>query len=115
MNDLRDREELARLLSSKLKELMERDRVSLHVLSTRLGINKSTLHNWLNGVVPQPLLALLRVCDFFGITVDELCSERIGVEEIKNEETFAIQLSIQVDALSINSDALRSSKSSFLT
>lgn len=52
MNDL--------LLAKNLDELMKKKRLTLSALSRLSGINKSTLHSYLNGTTPSGIEALRR-------------------------------------------------------
>lgn len=88
MNDL--------LLAKNLDELMKKKRLTLSALSRSSGINKSTLHNYLNGTAPSGLETIRRLSKFFNISIPELmygdCSGEIrfviegrmeGVYELK--------------------------------
>ena len=89
------RDELALGLSKRLNDLMKEEQISQNALSTKLAINKSTIHNWLNGVLPQPLFALCKIAYFFEISLDELCFGR--KIEPKRKEPLVIKLSVEVE------------------
>ena len=72
------------VLSKTLKRLMEQRHITLNSLANELSINKSTLHNWLNGVLPQSVVALYKVATFFGLTLDEICFGKESVQIIDN-------------------------------
>lgn len=59
-------------LKDNLEELMKRHNMSLHQISKKTNINKSTLHNYLNGVLPQGLVTLSKLAQLFGISMEEL-------------------------------------------
>ena len=59
-------------LSKNISFLIEDKGLSLHIVSTKSGVNKSTLHNYINGVLPQGLSALLKLCDYFDVTLEDL-------------------------------------------
>ena len=42
-------------------------------LANKLNINKSSLHGWINGVVPQSLIAIVKISSHFDISLDKLC------------------------------------------
>ncbi|NQZ18437.1 MAG: helix-turn-helix transcriptional regulator [Bdellovibrionales bacterium] len=86
------RDELAFDLSRRLNDLMKEEQVSLNTLSKITSVNKSTIHNWLNGVLPQPLFALCKIAYFFEISLDELCFGR--KIEPKRKEPLVIKLSV---------------------
>jgi transcriptional regulator with XRE-family HTH domain len=59
-----------------LHSLMKKHELSLHQISKKTNINKSTLHNYLNGVLPQGLVALNKLSIFFNISLEELVHEK---------------------------------------
>ena len=59
-------------LDKNLSRLIKENGTSLHQLSARLRINKSSLHNYLNGIRPQGLIALIKICDYFEVSLDQL-------------------------------------------
>jgi len=59
-------------LADNLKLLLKNEKLSLHQLSVKTKINKSSLHNYAHGVVPQGLIALIKISDFFDTSLDEL-------------------------------------------
>lgn len=60
------------VFADNLKKLLQQEGVSISQLSRKTNINKSTLHNYINGVLPQGLIALLRISQFFKIPIEEL-------------------------------------------
>lgn len=78
-------------LSTNLKGLIEGKNLSLHLVSSKTSINKSTLHNYINGVIPQGLVALLKLSDFFEIPLEELILTNI----LKRKDNNKSQLSAQ--------------------
>ena len=75
-------------LTENLNRLLKRDRRSLASIAKELGINKSTLHNWQNGVTPQSLVSLVRLAAYFDVPVVELIFE-------KNRHQILHQISIE--------------------
>ncbi len=63
-------------LDSNLKQLLEKKALSLHQLSVQTNINKSSLHNYINGVVPQGLILLVKLSTFFNMSLEELVFEQ---------------------------------------
>lgn len=63
-------------LESNLKALLKKEELSLHKVASKVQINKSSLHNYLNGVVPQGLYSLIKLSHFFNISLDELIFEQ---------------------------------------
>lgn len=83
------------ILDVKLRGFLEKSHMRQSTLARHLSINKSTLHNWLNGCLPQSVLALSKVADFFGVTLDELCFERQMVASEK--EPLVLRVSIEFE------------------
>lgn len=71
-----------------INQLMQREQLSLHAVAQATKVNKSSLHNYLNGVLPQGLPAMLKLSELFNVTLDELI---FGVPIKKN---ISIQKSI---------------------
>lgn len=63
-------------MPTNLKNLLLHKNISLNQLAKKTSINKSTLHNYLNGVDPQGLHALLKLAEFFEITIEELLFDK---------------------------------------
>ena len=60
------------LLSKNLNKLMKARNLSQAKIARILNINKSTLHNYCNGIEPQGLTTIRNLADFFEVTVHEL-------------------------------------------
>ena len=58
--------------SKNLRQLLGEKNLSLHQLSKLNNINKSSLHNYLNGVVPRGLESAVKLALFFDVSLDEL-------------------------------------------
>lgn len=84
------------VLDKRLQKLMAEKNVSLGSLCTRLTVNKSTLHNWINGVLPQSILQISRVADFFKITMDKLCFDYQKIQD-KPQEPLVLKISVELD------------------
>jgi len=59
-------------LANILNQQMMRNKISLSKLARTTGLNKSTLHNYCNGVVPSNVHSLKKIANLFGLTIDEL-------------------------------------------
>ena len=59
-------------LAENLNRLMKRKNLSLSQTAEAIQMNKSTLHNYLNGVVPRNVLTLKKLADFFQIGLTDL-------------------------------------------
>lgn len=68
-------------LDENLKQLLKKRNISLNQLARRTNINKSSLHNYLNGSLPQGLKSIIKICKYFDISISELL---VGESLIKN-------------------------------
>lgn len=58
--------------SKNLKDLIQKDGRSPSTIAKLAGVNKSTVHNWINGVKPSGLKSIESLARVFGITPFEL-------------------------------------------
>ena len=59
-------------LSKNLEILLKQKSLSQTTIARKLSINKSTFHNYLNGIEPRSLITLLKIAKFFDVTLDQL-------------------------------------------
>lgn len=59
-------------IGENLQRLMASRKVSVTVTAREVGMNKSTLHGYCNGIVPRNLKQLKALADYLGISFDEL-------------------------------------------
>ncbi len=76
-------------LSQNLKNLMKENNIKLNTLANIIGMNKSTLHNYLNGSFPQSIMALRKLSQYFNLSVDELIFS--SVHEKKHQPPISIE------------------------
>lgn len=60
-------------LAANLKQFLKKEGITLSSLASKLGLPKSTVHGWVNGVEPKSLLELKRLSEFIGVGLDQLC------------------------------------------
>ena len=60
--------------AKNLCDLMERTGISSYKLAKEIGVHVSTVTNWRDGGKPK-LDHIIRVADYFGVTVDDLLRE----------------------------------------
>ena len=65
----------------KIKDLLERRKVTITSLAGSIHVTRQTVHNWVNGSLPKGQ-DLLRLCDFF----------RVGAEEFFGEQESSVTL-----------------------
>lgn len=59
-------------VGENLQRLMADRKVTVTVAARDVGMNKSTLHGYCNGVVPRNLKQLKALADYLGVSFDEL-------------------------------------------
>jgi len=59
-------------LSKNLNKLIAESGYSAATIAVKVGMRKSVLHNWCNGVSPQGVEALKKIADLFGISLNQL-------------------------------------------
>ena len=60
-------------VGKNLSVLMEGNNLAPATIAKKLSINRSTLHNWLNGTLPRGFMGFLKLANFFEVSLDELC------------------------------------------
>lgn len=88
-------------LKDTIRELMKTHRYSLHQMSKLLNINKSTVHNYANGVVPQGFHALIKISRHFNISIEELL---FGLHQNKTLPPEPSNLKVLLEQLLKNKD-----------
>ena len=66
------------LIINRIKELLKSDGLTQSQLASGIGVNQSTVCNWLNGKKEPSIESLWKLADFFDVSVDYL----IGRKEI---------------------------------
>jgi transcriptional regulator with XRE-family HTH domain len=59
-------------LSENLNQLLSDQNLTITSACKRIGMNKSTLHNYSNGVMPRNLIKLQNLADLLGVSLSEL-------------------------------------------
>ena len=79
-------------LADNLTRLIAQRKLSLHMISAKTGVNKSTLHNYLNGVTPQGIHSLLKLCDYFDVDLEDLLfsQNRISKGKVLDKERTSL-------------------------
>jgi len=55
-----------------LKKLMESRNITMSELSRQTNIPKQTIHNWLCGSQPKDVKRLLKLSNFFNVSIESL-------------------------------------------
>lgn len=76
--------------SQNLNHLIKTKNISQAALARKVGMNKSTLHNYCNGVLPQNLIKIKELSEFLGVPMTELL---FG----ENPETVTVQIGGQIE------------------
>lgn len=72
-------------LADSLKRLMTERNLTVSSISRKTGINKSTIHNYCNGVVPRNLPQLKKLAELFEISLTDLIFNTEKVPNPKNK------------------------------
>jgi transcriptional regulator with XRE-family HTH domain len=59
-------------LAENLKNQMASRNLTITTVARQIGMNKSTLHNYCNGVVPRNLIKIKELADLLEISLSEL-------------------------------------------
>jgi hypothetical protein len=79
---------LSQLFSKKLQAYLTHENLSIVELSNKLDVPVSTVHGWLNGVLPKNIVIIKKVANLLGKSVDELCFDETPVK--KHQDTDLI-------------------------
>ncbi len=62
-------------LANNLNQLINQKSLSITMIAREVGMNKSTLHNYCNGVIPRNILSLKKLANFLDISLNDLIFE----------------------------------------
>lgn len=87
-------------LAENLSQLMKQKRTTISSVSRQAGINKSTVHNYLNGVMPSGIIGLQNLADFFGVTTDQLVyGDKLGSVSVQISGDIEGQFLVKVEKI----------------
>ena len=69
-NEMKTAQEIR--LAENLKKLMQAKRETIASTAKQVKMNKSSLHNYCNGVIPKNLMVLKALAEFFDVSLGEL-------------------------------------------
>lgn len=72
------------IFRENLKSLISEKGCTQHYLAKKLNINKSTLHNYLNGVLPQGLSTTIKLSEYFNLSLDEIIFGKQNEDQSNN-------------------------------
>ncbi len=61
---------------------MKRKSLTITEVANSVGMNKSTLHNYCNGVVPRNIITLKKLADFLGVPFSDLMFEESSTQQV---------------------------------
>lgn len=73
--------------SQILHLLLKDNAISNYTLSKNIGVSQSTIANWLNGVSTPNFTKLLKIADYFHVSVDYLLGRTDKAAEINSNNT----------------------------
>jgi len=59
-------------LARNLKRLLQENQMTASALSREAGVPTTTLSNWIAGQSPKNIKQVYKVCQYFGLTMEEL-------------------------------------------
>ncbi len=65
-------------LAKNLTALMKEKHLTLSAVAKKNSINKTTLHNYMNGILPKNLLSIAKLAEFFDVSISDLLLGDIG-------------------------------------
>lgn len=65
-------------LAENLRRLAKEREISAVSLAAKTNSNKSTVHNYFTGSLPQTVMTLKKIADFFGVELDDLVFKEIS-------------------------------------
>jgi len=76
-------------LADNLKRIMKAKNLTITSTAREVGMNKSTLHNYCNGVIPRNLLKLKELADFLDVGLSDLIFESpTGTVSVQSVESI---------------------------
>lgn len=81
------KEEMKRMYGDRIRMFRQRKGMSQQALGEMLGISATAVHKWEHGQSQPDIVALKRMSDIFGVTIDELCDHKTipSAQEADNE------------------------------
>ena len=86
------------MIKENLKQILEKNNITVAQLSRETGIPRTNLHQWLTGSAPN-IEQAYKVATFFNMSLEELCIEKldtgyksIGEEVYIESGTYKIQI-----------------------
>ena len=82
----------SRVFTNRLKDLMQTEKISKRALSSRTGLERKSILNWLNGKFYPRYDALLKLSNFFCVSADYLLgriddnSKMVNTYELSSEK-----------------------------
>jgi len=87
------------MFADNLKHLRSRDSISQGKLSNDIEIPRTTLGDYERGKTEPSIANLLKVSNYFKVSIDEMLTRRIGDESITSNSTGALKiLTVSVDS-----------------
>ena len=88
-------------LAENLQKLLEARNENWATVIQNIGLRRTTLYNWTYGAVPQSLRSLVKLSDYFGVSLDELCLS----QEERSIEPDSVTISFELKNLVIKNNS----------
>ena len=79
-------------LAENLQKLLRGRGENWGTVARRISMNRSTLYNWTYGVAPSSLKSLVRLSDYFGVSLNELCLPKGGTKRNPDSVTLVFKV-----------------------
>ena len=85
-------------LAKNLSRLAKEKNLSISTIAYKVGMSKSSLHSYFIGVEPKSVIALKKVADFFGVSLDELIFDERNKKEPSEElslDKYSLEITVK--------------------
>lgn len=79
-------EEVRRMYGDQIKYYRKKNGLSQQALGDRLGVSATAVHKWERGMSQPDIVALKKMADMFGVSIDQLCDHQACTDENEPEE-----------------------------
>jgi transcriptional regulator with XRE-family HTH domain len=82
--------------AENLKKLIKIRSISFKDLSRELNVSPSTIHGWINGVLPRNIFTIYRLACIFNISIEELCFNE-KMKQIEKKKYIRPEIRLKID------------------
>lgn len=67
----------------RLKELRKSNKITQKELATAIGVTGQTILNWENGIFEPSINELIKLADYFNVTIDYLVERKVNNNDVE--------------------------------